>query len=110
MLQRRINAVVRAGEQSGYFAECVEIPVVTQGHTLDDWADTVSWPHEGRHADAGVSAADLRGGGGRRGGAVAGAQSADGRGGPVLRRARAVGRRDRRARVHAVGPPQGGTG
>jgi predicted RNase H-like HicB family nuclease len=36
MLQRTIKAVIRAGEQSGYVAECLEIPVVTQGHTLDD--------------------------------------------------------------------------
>ncbi len=38
MLQRTIKAVVRPGEQSGYFAECVEIPVVTQGATLDEVA------------------------------------------------------------------------
>ena len=36
MLQRTIKAVVRAGEQSGYVAECLEIPVVTQGATLDE--------------------------------------------------------------------------
>ena len=36
MLQHTIKAVVRAGEQSGYVAECVEIPVVTQGGTLDE--------------------------------------------------------------------------
>jgi len=36
MLQRTIKAVIRAGEQSGYTAECVEIPVVTQGRTLDE--------------------------------------------------------------------------
>jgi predicted RNase H-like HicB family nuclease len=35
-LQRTIKAVVRPGEQSGYVAECVEIPVVTQGETLDE--------------------------------------------------------------------------
>ena len=35
-LQRTIKAVVRPGEQSGYVAECVEIPVVTQGGTLDE--------------------------------------------------------------------------
>lgn len=35
-LQRTINAVIRAGDQSGYVAECVEIPVVTQGATLDE--------------------------------------------------------------------------
>ena len=36
MLQHTIKAVIRPGEQSGYVAECVEIPVVTQGSTLDD--------------------------------------------------------------------------
>ncbi len=36
MLQRTIKAVVRPGEQSGYVAECLEIPVVTQGATLDE--------------------------------------------------------------------------
>ncbi|HMH54457.1 MAG TPA: type II toxin-antitoxin system HicB family antitoxin [Candidatus Acidoferrum sp.] len=36
MLQRTIKAVIRVGEQSGYVAECLEIPVVTQGRTLDD--------------------------------------------------------------------------
>lgn len=35
-LQRTIKAVIRPGEQSGYVAECVEIPVVTQGGTLDE--------------------------------------------------------------------------
>ena len=35
MLQKTIKAVIRAGE-SGYVAECVEIAVVTQGHTLDE--------------------------------------------------------------------------
>jgi predicted RNase H-like HicB family nuclease len=35
-LQHTIKAVIRAGEQSGYVAECVEIPVVTQGATLDE--------------------------------------------------------------------------
>ena len=34
-LQRTIKAVIRPGEQSGYVAECLEIPVVTQGETLD---------------------------------------------------------------------------
>jgi predicted RNase H-like HicB family nuclease len=34
--QRTIKAVIRQGEQSGYVAECLEIPVVTQGATLDD--------------------------------------------------------------------------
>ena len=36
MLQRTIKAVIRPGEQSGYVAECLEIPVVTQGPTLDE--------------------------------------------------------------------------
>lgn len=35
-LQRTIKAVIRAGEQSGYVAECLELPVVTQGQTLDE--------------------------------------------------------------------------
>jgi predicted RNase H-like HicB family nuclease len=35
-LQHTIKAVVREGEQSGYVAECLEIPVVTQGKTLDE--------------------------------------------------------------------------
>jgi len=35
VLQRTIKAVVRPAEQQGYVAECVEIPVVTQGTTLD---------------------------------------------------------------------------
>jgi len=35
-LQRTIKAFVRSGEQSGYVAECMEIPVVTQGETLDE--------------------------------------------------------------------------
>jgi predicted RNase H-like HicB family nuclease len=35
-LQRTIKAVIRAGEQSGFVAECLEIPVVTQGSTLDE--------------------------------------------------------------------------
>jgi len=35
-VQRTIKAVVRPGEQSGYVAECMEIPVVTQGATLDE--------------------------------------------------------------------------
>jgi len=37
-LQHTIRAVIRPGEQSGYVAECVEIPVVTQGGTLDETA------------------------------------------------------------------------
>lgn len=34
--QRTIKAVIRQGEESGYVAECLEIPVVTQGKTLDE--------------------------------------------------------------------------
>ena len=34
-LQRTIKAIVRKGERL-YVAECVEIPVVTQGETLDE--------------------------------------------------------------------------
>jgi len=34
--QRTIKAVIRPGEESGYVAECFEIPVVTQGKTLDE--------------------------------------------------------------------------
>lgn len=34
-LQRTIKAFIRAGEQSGYVAECLKIPVVTQGATVD---------------------------------------------------------------------------
>jgi len=37
-LQHTVKAVVRQGEQSGYVAECLEIPVVTQGATLDEVA------------------------------------------------------------------------
>ena len=35
-LQHTIKAAIRPGEQSGYVAECLEIPVVTQGRTLDE--------------------------------------------------------------------------
>lgn len=35
-LRRTISAVIRAGEQSGYVAECLDIPVVTQGQSLDE--------------------------------------------------------------------------
>lgn len=37
-LQHTIKAVIRAGEQSGFVAECLEIPVVTEGATLDEVA------------------------------------------------------------------------
>lgn len=35
-LQHTIKAVIRPGEESGFVAECLEIPVVTQGATLDE--------------------------------------------------------------------------
>lgn len=35
-LQQSIQAVVRYGEASGYVAECLELPLVTQASTLDD--------------------------------------------------------------------------
>ena len=35
-LQQTIKAVIRPGDESGYVAECLEIPVVTQGATLDE--------------------------------------------------------------------------
>jgi predicted RNase H-like HicB family nuclease len=31
-----IKAFVSAGEKSGYVAECMDLPVVTQGDSLDD--------------------------------------------------------------------------
>ena len=31
-----IKAMIYQGEESGFVAECVELPVVTQGATLDD--------------------------------------------------------------------------
>ena len=34
-LQHTIKAVIRPGEEFGFVAECLEIPVVTQGDTLD---------------------------------------------------------------------------
>ncbi len=35
-LQQNIHAIIRAGNEKGYVAECVEISVVTQGMTLDE--------------------------------------------------------------------------
>lgn len=35
-LQKNIKAVIVSGDQSGFVAECMEIPVVTQGLTLDE--------------------------------------------------------------------------
>ena len=34
-LQHTIKAVIRPGEEFGFVAECLEVPVVTQGDTLD---------------------------------------------------------------------------
>jgi predicted RNase H-like HicB family nuclease len=31
-----IKAIVRTGEESGFVAECIEWPIVTQGATLDE--------------------------------------------------------------------------
>lgn len=42
-LQHTIKAVVRRGDEFGYMAECIEIPVVTQGNTLDE---TIANLHE----------------------------------------------------------------
>ena len=35
-LQKNIKAVIVNGNESGFVAECLEIPVVTQGQTLDE--------------------------------------------------------------------------
>ena len=35
-LQQNIHAIIRPGDEGGYFAECLEIAVVTQGLTLDE--------------------------------------------------------------------------
>lgn len=35
-LRHTIQAVIRPGDESGYVAECVDVPVVTQGHTLEE--------------------------------------------------------------------------
>jgi len=36
VLQHTIRAVVQNGEESGYIAYCAELPVVTQGSTIDE--------------------------------------------------------------------------
>ena len=36
--QRTVKAVIRPGEEGGYVAECLELPVVTQGADLDEVA------------------------------------------------------------------------
>ena len=40
-MQHTVNAVIRSGDQSGYVAECVELPVVTQGPTLDETVENL---------------------------------------------------------------------
>ena len=35
-LIQNIKTVISSGDESGYVAECLEIPVVTQGKTLDE--------------------------------------------------------------------------
>ena len=35
-LQHTIKAAIRPGDESGYVAECLELPIVTQGSTLDE--------------------------------------------------------------------------
>lgn len=35
-LSKNIKAVITSGDENGYVAECLEIPVVTQGKTLDE--------------------------------------------------------------------------
>ena len=35
-LQNNIKAVIVNGDERGFVAECLEIPVVTQGQTLDE--------------------------------------------------------------------------
>lgn len=31
-----LKAMIHHGEQSGFVAECLELPIVTQGNTLDE--------------------------------------------------------------------------
>lgn len=40
-LQKTIKAVIKNGEQSGYIAEALDIPVITQGATLDEVAENL---------------------------------------------------------------------
>lgn len=40
-LQKTIKAIIKNGEQSGFIAEAVDIPVVTQGSTLDEVAENL---------------------------------------------------------------------
>ncbi len=34
--QQTVKAIIRPGDEGGFVAECVEIPVVTQGRTMDE--------------------------------------------------------------------------
>lgn len=40
-LEENIKAVTVNGEESGFVAECQDIPVVTQGQTLDEVTDNL---------------------------------------------------------------------
>ena len=40
-LDHTIKVAIRKGEQSGYVAECLELPVVTQGATLDETVENL---------------------------------------------------------------------
>lgn len=58
-LQQTIKAVIRAGDEVGYVAECLEIAVVTQGRTLDETVkhlqEAIALHLEGEHlADFGL--------------------------------------------------------
>ena len=55
-----MKAVIRPGDASGWVAECVEVPVVTQGATLDeilDLDDPTRTGFEDHNADAVLLAA-----------------------------------------------------
>lgn len=40
-LDRTVKVTIREGEQSGYVAECLTLPVVTQGATLDETVENL---------------------------------------------------------------------
>ncbi|MCL4521553.1 MAG: type II toxin-antitoxin system HicB family antitoxin [Firmicutes bacterium] len=44
-----IQAVIRSGDESGYVAECVDFPVVSQGATVEESLSNL----RGRGVDAG---------------------------------------------------------
>ncbi len=60
MLQRTIKAGIRPAEQSGYTSECFEIPVVTQGRTLDEVAKNLREAVELHLADEDLTRLRLR--------------------------------------------------